>query len=363
VERVRKVVGPWRAGRHMELTMRPHLVNCIVYTKMFHRCSAMDLRVCDYTAISKQVKGWLYADLLEKPARLALHRGPADGGLGLHCVQLRALAFLITNFLQTACSNTFRRNLLHEAILRFYVYEEPIPKPPLPPYFKGDFLPAIHRLLASPLGLEDITVKQVYKFLVEEVTMHEEPAIGGPPGQQRALLPLRVELASPTTDWPRAWQLARQRGLGPKHASFLFKMLHQLLPTGERVARILPAASALCARCGSGAVESLHHAMFVCSANNGVSALLVAGLRLHMPQVTSLQILTLDFETAQSMELPVTWVAATFLSSLWALRTEKRAVDHIKIHSDLEAACSVLARTKLRNEAVLTRQLVTQVFL
>ena len=70
--------------------------------------------------------------MLEKPAQLALHRGLADGGLGLHCVELRALAFLVTNFLQTACSDTFRRNLLHEAILRYYVYEEPITKPPLP---------------------------------------------------------------------------------------------------------------------------------------------------------------------------------------------------------------------------------------
>jgi hypothetical protein len=362
VERVRKVVGPWRAGRHMELTMRPHLVNCVVYTKMFHRCSTMDLRVGDYTAIAKQVKGWLYADLLEKPAQLALHRGPADGGLGLHCVRRRALAFLVCNFLQTACSDTFHRNLLHEAVLRFYIHEEPIPKPPLPPYFKGDFLPAIRRLLASPVGLKNVTVKQVYKFLMEEVTMTEEPEAGGTPGQQRALLPLRVELAAPTTDWPRAWRLARQRGLGPRLGSFIYKMLHQLLPTGERVARILPAASAICSRCGSGAVETLHHALFICSSNNGVPAALVAGLRIHMPSITSLKILTMDFETTESMELPVTWVSASFLSSLWALRTEKRAVEGYVIRSDLEAAFSILSRTKLRNQAVLTRQLLTEIF-
>ena len=27
VERIRKVVGPWKVGRHMALTMRPHLMN------------------------------------------------------------------------------------------------------------------------------------------------------------------------------------------------------------------------------------------------------------------------------------------------------------------------------------------------
>jgi hypothetical protein len=121
-------------------------------------------------------------------------------------------------------------------------------------------------------------------------------------------------------------------------------MLHQILPTGDRVARILPASSPTCTRCEADppALETLYHALFACPANQGVSASLVAGLRHHMPLVTPLDILTLDFEVAEAMELPVTWVAVSFLSSVWTLRTERRAVQLFKIRSYLEAACRIL---------------------
>jgi exonuclease III len=360
VARMRNVVGPWRAGRHMALTMRPHLLNSTAFSKLYHRCTTGDLRVADSVAISKLAKSWLYADMLEKPEQLALHRDTRDGGLGLHRVDLRALAFLISSFLETAVQPAFQRVTYHEALFRYYVLDEPIRKPELPPYFRGAFFPVIRRLHASPLGTRFIKVKQIYRFLIEEELMTEEAAGGGP----RALLPLRVELSSPGTDWPRSWRLARQRGLGPQLSSFLYKLLHQILPTGERVARILPAASPACTRCEADppALETLYHSLFACPANHGVTASLVAGLRHYMPLVTPLHILTLDFQVAESMELPVTWVTATFLSSLWTLRTEARAVHLYKIRSDLESACRILTETKFQNEALLAGQVITDVF-
>ena len=81
--KLQNVIGPWRTGRHMALTSRPHLINSTVYSKLYHRCTTGDLRVCDTTSITKQVKSWLYSDLLEKPEVIALHRNIEDGGLGL----------------------------------------------------------------------------------------------------------------------------------------------------------------------------------------------------------------------------------------------------------------------------------------
>ena len=69
---------------------------------------------------------------------------------------------------------------------------------------------------------------------MEELTMREDQ-----PGN-RKLKPLRTELASPQTQWDRVWPLSRQYMLGPHICSFLFKFLHQILPTADRVARILP---------------------------------------------------------------------------------------------------------------------------
>ena len=358
--RIKNVVGPWRAGRHMALTMRPHLINSTAFSKLFHRCTTGDLRVCDTMAITKQVKSWLYADMLEKPELLALHRNVEDGGLGLHNVELRALAFLISSFLETSYHPNFRHNLYHEALLRYYVLDEAILKPEIPPYFRGNFFPTIRRLHSSSLGIRYTTVKMIYRFLLEDLLMAEPEEEDGP----RTLLPLRVELASPGTDWPRTWLLARQRPLGPHLSSFLFKLLHNILPTGERLARILPASSPYCSRCGGEIpnIETLYHAFFACPANGGVTASLVTCLSQYLPQVTPLSILTLNFEVEPSLNCPLTWIIASFLSSLWTIRTEKKPIRLYKIRSDLEASCRILSESKYSNDALLIKQILSSLF-
>ena len=88
---------------------------------------------------------------------------------------------------------------------------------------------------------------------------------------QQVNIQCRVERASPLTDWERSWRLARLPGLGPENVSFLFKMLHDLLPTQERVARTKPRASPACQLpgCNSG-IENRAHALIFCEGNNGV---------------------------------------------------------------------------------------------
>ena len=44
---IKNVVGPWKAGKFMPLTMRPHSLNCYAYSKLWHKCFTMDLRAAD----------------------------------------------------------------------------------------------------------------------------------------------------------------------------------------------------------------------------------------------------------------------------------------------------------------------------
>ena len=261
----------------MPLTMRPHSLNYYAFSKLWHRCTVTDLRVGDFVAINKQAKSWLYADLLEKPGELALYRQTQHGGLGLYHVQLRALANLINCFLETACNSKFRTNQYHQALFNSYVLENTPSKPDIPPYFRGDFFPTIQRINASPLNVAKIGLKEIYRFLVEEFTMEEDTA-----GIQ-TLHPLRVELTNPANQWNRTWNMARQSKLGPSLTSFLFKLLHQILPTAERVCRMLPNQSPNCSRCRciSPTKENLQHAMFDCIENHEVGTVLLKGLRKH----------------------------------------------------------------------------------
>ena len=149
--------------------------------------------------------------------------------------------------------------------------------------------------------------------------------------------------------------------LGPNLTTFLFKMLQQILPTAERIARILPNKSLYCTRCrGNGQVtETLEH-MFACEVSQPVSAILLQGLRQLVPDITPSKILTLDFDNQEEQSFPITWTIAHFLSSLWQLRVEKKAIQLIRIRSDMEASCRLLRESRLNKTSELLNQMFTE---
>ena len=201
-------------------------------------------------------------------------------------------------------------------------------------------------------------MKSIYNFLMEDLLMSEAQGDGG----QQQLTPLRVELNDMTVNWPRSWQLARAQPLGPQLNSFLFKLLHQLLPTGERVAKILPSSSPLCSQCIHKEVETLHHALFACAANLGLSYLLLQALKEFDPLITPHKVLTLNFELNSELQLPITWSIATFLSSLWSARADTKKVSIYAVRSEVEAACRILRESKFKNASHTVDQVISSIF-
>jgi hypothetical protein len=74
----------------------------------------------------------------------------------------------------------------------------------------------------------------------------------------------RDELASPGTDWESSWRRlrARLKGLGSEATSFLWKLLHRLIPTEQRLSRILPNSSEMCKYWPTPTVGDLEHCFF-----------------------------------------------------------------------------------------------------
>ena len=159
--------------------------------------------------------------------------------------------------------------------------------------------------------------------------------------------------------------MARQSMLDPNLTSFLFKMLHQILPTAERVARILPNQSPHCSRCNTNnqTIETLQHAMFDCEASQPASSVLLQGLRRSVPEITPSRILTLDFDCQEEQSFPVTWAIAHFLSSLWQMRVAKKAIQLIKIRSEMEASCRLLRESRLEKTSDLLSQIFTELLI
>ena len=151
---------------------------------------------------------------------------------------------------------------------------------------------------------------------------------------------------------------SRQHMMGPKLCSFLFKLLHKILPTAERIARILPNQSQYCTRCQLETPETLQHALFDCPGNQGVGTVLHNGLRKYLPNLTTKMILTLNFSIEEKLQFPIVRTTAAFLSASWNLRIEKKRVDLIKIRAELEASCRLLRESRLDY----TVEMLSQIF-
>ena len=78
------------------------------------------------------------------------------------------------------------------------------------------------------------SAKEWYRVLLEDQLLISQLTENTP----AMLLPISVETLSPENEWPAIWRLARINGLGSQLTSFLFKLLHGLLPTQDRVHRL-----------------------------------------------------------------------------------------------------------------------------
>ena len=94
--------------------------------------------------------------MLAKPEPMVLHRPHHHGGLGLHSVKYKAMAGLITTFLQTAANPAYQQNLLHSLLYKKHILCEDIPSAPNPPppYFSQTIFDVIRKVKEdSPLNI------------------------------------------------------------------------------------------------------------------------------------------------------------------------------------------------------------------
>ena len=147
--------------------------------------------------------------------------------------------------------------------------------------------------------------------------------------------------------------------------SFLLKILWRIIPTRSRLHRIKPRlyANSTCQLCPQGLApmeETLEHALMDCKANMGLPRRLLQVLQSHQPGATTRTVVTLDLELEPSLELPMTWVIGTMMSSISAQREEGR-VSIGKTRTDLESGCRLLRATRigsLTNAATLAEIIV-----
>ena len=348
-ERVKNTIGPWKSGRFMPLSIRPYSANNYALSKVWFKCSSVNLRNQDSDNINSVVKSWLYQDCLEKPSELALYRDSMDGGLGLFHVKIRALALLIRSFLETASNPKFRHSLLHEILFRYHILgEDCLPNPGYLPYYDKEFFSLIrHYHETCPLNISSMTTKQWYKILLEDKILMNNSDDGSP----QVLQPVRVEALQPGLDWQAIWKRSRTKGLSSDQTSFLFRLLHQLLPTQDRVNRITN-VQGLCKHCHV-TTEDLQHALFSCQHSRAAAEVLLGYAHITIPGLSPQGLLRLDFgcELEDDDLLATLCIISTGLNYIWQARADKKVVSQFMMRAEIEAIITILRKTRYEASA------------
>ena len=358
VKRVKNKVGPWQAGKFMPLSQRPWSLNNYALSKVYYRCNSVDLRVKDISAITSKIKAWLFMDQFEKPEDIVVYRPASCGGLGLDHVKFKAQARLITSFLETASNPKYNHSLYHEALLKYHVLEDrSICDPGIPPYYSENFFETIKSMKdQGTLNITTMSSKDWYRVMLEENLTMETTENG-----ERRLIRCRAELQHPHNDWENSWRLARLQGLESDQITLLWKVLHNLLPTQNRLSRILKDQNSSCKLC-TDPMDDLPH-LFSCRYSTDVCQALLRTVTSVMPSATPQKILLLSLEIEPDLELPVVWIVSSTLLYVWSQKTSKKQCTLVETRAVLEARVNMLRRgKKLQEASTLIDRFVTNFF-
>ena len=308
----------------------------------------------DIKSINSKVKSWLYADQFEKPEELVLFRPTSLGGLNIHHTKYKALSMLIKSFLETAINPNYLHSTYHTALFnRHVLMDRSWPDPGMPPYFSEEFFSIIRKAhLECSQNLSLMSSRQWYNHLLQDnVTMSNTI----PPNP----VPCRVEVLNPDNDWGKTWRLSRLKGLNSNQTSFLWRLLHRVLPTLDRVNRITPNTSPICKLCDEKCIEDLPHALINCSFNRNVGMALLDTLSNFQSNLSQSDLLTLNFNVEDQIELPMVWMVSKVLQKIWDIRKEKKKCELVQVRAVLEAKVSLLRETRHKESAGIISQMLS----
>ena len=187
-----------------------------------------------------------------------------------------------------------------------------------------------------------------YRWLVESRVTHQVQ------GATSEYIPCRAEINHPEVDWERTWRLAVTPGLSSEHLTFLWRMLHNILPCQTRLFRMgMPNISPdICTHCNHNAIGNLNHSLIQCSFNDGAGQYLLSKLSSLASNLQPEDVLLLNIDVADDAKLPSVYLIAAVLSEVWLCRKEKRPCYLLNIRSSLETGINNMRKSRHREAAI-----------
>ena len=148
----------------------------------------------------------------------------------------------------------------------------------------------------------------------------------------------------------------------PELSSFVWKMLHNLLCTQERLHRMGASLTPLCKLC-SQEPGTLQHELLECSYNDSSGQQLLHAIQTFLPSLTSESLLRLELGNLETnLQLPTTLFAAVSLSCIWKERSTSSRVRTYQVRSELEQTISMLRTKRLKCAAETMSTMLSQMF-
>ena len=148
-----------------------------------------------------------------------------------------------------------------------------------------------------------------------------------------------------------SWRAVCVPGLSPVMRSFLWRMLHDILPTQERLHRMnMPnAPSPLCLSCSEGEIDSLKHALLKSSTIKSGAEFLLEALKSEIPDMTLERLKYLDFQSEDL--LAPTYLTAATLLQIWSSRSSARRFSWLSVRANVEQNILTLRKSRYKSAA------------
>ena len=242
---VRAVLADARL-RKLDLKQRTVYVNTYAIPLLLHLGQVLPMPAGIERQIRSSITGFLKAGSLFTVPLERLTRSPLEGGMALQHHQWKSMAMFAARWVSSARAPTPIFSGLWLRTLEA-LFEEPKEVPGKVSYFKT----YLTMKAAIPVDFVGTALgRGVCTNLLDE---HPAP-------------PIRVETKNPNCNWTTVWSNVSSKAIPPATRTTWYTMVHDLVPTAERLHRHGLEESPLCQRCGN--VDTLMHRLVDCLPDN-----------------------------------------------------------------------------------------------